>query len=302
MNVSDVEFSEGALRNPQGFYEQSFARGELIVGRRFRQTGKKLRDDSSTTETFGIGNSYLCGVHLRHMLPGHTWWDGHHLPTPELFEGSLHIHDQRYDWRSELEHPFDCLLISLPQPVLNAASGRADATVEIARPTFDAERIDTTMLHLARAMLPALARPDEINTLFSEHVMMAMATHLAATYGTIEVPRHRRGKLAAWQVARVNEFLMANLAADISIKDLARICGLSDSHFSHAFAATMGAPPHRYLLGKRIARARDLLERSGLGLQEIALNCGFADQSHLTRVFSRALGQSPGQWRRMRLS
>jgi AraC family transcriptional regulator len=62
----------------------------------------------------------------------------------------------------------------------------------------------------------------------------------------------------------------------------------------------MGMPPHRFLLGKRVGRAMELLVHTDQSLGEIAAACGFADQSHLTRVFSRTVGVSPGRWRQQR--
>ena len=79
---------------------------------------------------------------------------------------------------------------------------------------------------------------------------------------------------------------------------LAEECGLSPRHFARAFRQSTGVPPHRWLMRHRVQRAKELLRRQALSLADIALRCGFADQSHFTRVFSREVGFSPGQWRR----
>ncbi len=60
----------------------------------------------------------------------------------------------------------------------------------------------------------------------------------------------------------------------------------------------MGVAPHRSLLNRRVELAKDLLRSRASSLSEIALRCGFADQSHFTRVFTRRAGVSPGAWRR----
>jgi len=65
-----------------------------------------------------------------------------------------------------------------------------------------------------------------------------------------------------------------------------------------AFRRTTGLPPHRWLLRHRVEKAKALLRESALPLHDVALECGFADQSHLTRVFTRWAGQAPGTWRR----
>ena len=65
-----------------------------------------------------------------------------------------------------------------------------------------------------------------------------------------------------------------------------------------AFKQITGMPPHRWLLMQRVTRAKDLLRGTITPIAEIALTCGFSDQSHLTRVFSKTFGISPGAWRR----
>jgi AraC family transcriptional regulator len=81
---------------------------------------------------------------------------------------------------------------------------------------------------------------------------------------------------------------------------VARECRLSVSQFSRAFRRTMGVAPHKWLLTRRVEVAKDRLRDNLLSLPDVALACGFADQSHLTRVFTRIVGLSPGAWRRAR--
>jgi AraC-like DNA-binding protein len=84
----------------------------------------------------------------------------------------------------------------------------------------------------------------------------------------------------------------------VPLKEVARECGLSVSHFSHAFRRTIGAAPHNWLLTHRVEVAKERLRDRRLPLLEVALACGFTDQSHMTRVFTRIVGVSPGAWRR----
>jgi AraC-like DNA-binding protein len=108
----------------------------------------------------------------------------------------------------------------------------------------------------------------------------------------------KRGGLAAWQLRRACEFIEANLDGDPSIADVAAECGLSGSYFAKAFKQATGAPPHAWLSMRRIAHAKRLLNDTDLALAEIALACGFVDQSHLTRTFAKIEGCAPGRWRR----
>jgi AraC family transcriptional regulator len=106
--------------------------------------------------------------------------------------------------------------------------------------------------------------------------------------------------LAGWQRDRAVRRLLSERSGDCRVAELARLCGLSRSHFTRAFKASMGLPPHHWLMRHRIQCAQDMLEWTGDSIAAIALNCGFADQSHLTRVFHAMVGTSPAAWRRQR--
>jgi AraC-like DNA-binding protein len=112
------------------------------------------------------------------------------------------------------------------------------------------------------------------------------------------LPRPVRGGLAPWQVRRAKEILCANLDGRVPLKEVAQECRLSVSHFSRAFRCSLGVAPHNWLLTRRVELAKEKLRDDRLSLSDVALACGFADQSHLTKVFTRIVGVSPGAWRR----
>ncbi|WP_354107997.1 AraC family transcriptional regulator [Bradyrhizobium sp. LB14.3] len=78
---------------------------------------------------------------------------------------------------------------------------------------------------------------------------------------------------------------------DILVADVAKACGFSRGHFTRSFRITTGMTPHKWLLLRRIQHAKTLLLESSITAAEIAVICGFADQSHLTRVFTRSSGR-----------
>jgi AraC family transcriptional regulator len=108
------------------------------------------------------------------------------------------------------------------------------------------------------------------------------------------------GALAPWRQRRAEDTLRAGLARGVSVEEVARQCNMSVSQFGRTFKKTTGQTPHRWLVQRRLERAKDLLLRSTLPLAEIALACGFSEQSHFTRTFTRLVGTSPGEWRRQR--
>jgi AraC family transcriptional regulator len=108
-----------------------------------------------------------------------------------------------------------------------------------------------------------------------------------------------RGGLGRWRLARATEFVENNLARPITLQDLAGCVHLTRCHFARAFRCSVGEPPHAYIVRRRIERAQQAMLSTCKPLSAIALECGLADQSHLTRLFRRLVGISPAAWRRL---
>jgi AraC-like DNA-binding protein len=108
----------------------------------------------------------------------------------------------------------------------------------------------------------------------------------------------RRGGLAAGTLRRIGDYIEEQLSQPISLHDLASVAELSDCHFARAFKQSVGMPPHRYLMHRRVQRAVALIQATDRPLSQIALDTGFCDQSHFSRLFARATGQTPRGLRR----
>lgn len=159
---------------------------------------------------------------------------------------------------------------------------------------------DLTMTYLVRALIPAFSRPQEASMLFVDYVMLAVTSHLIERYGGVS-PRSEalaRGGLTPAQTARAKELLASNLGGNLRVADIARECGMSRQYFTTAFKRTVGCAPHQWLQWQRVDIAKDLLVSTTIPINELALRAGFADQSHLTRVFRASVGEAPAAWRR----
>ncbi len=106
-----------------------------------------------------------------------------------------------------------------------------------------------------------------------------------------------RETLSPALLRRLVQTIDAGLAGSLSVTELARLAGLSRSHFSRAFQAMTGDPPQRFILKRRLCRARDLLGARELGLAEVAAKAGFSSQAHLSTAFRQHLGVTPGMYR-----
>jgi AraC-like DNA-binding protein len=157
---------------------------------------------------------------------------------------------------------------------------------------------DPVVRPLMLSLQTALARPDQASPLFVDHVTRAIAHHVAITYGHMHRPRLRAGGLSPWQQRRATDFIAGHLDGNVRIADLARHCGLSAGYFVSAFKRSTGVTPHRWLMQRRVDTAKGLLADGDLAVSQIALACGFANQSHFTRVFRTIIGLTPADWRR----
>lgn len=108
---------------------------------------------------------------------------------------------------------------------------------------------------------------------------------------------YQRAPLPAWRLRRVTDLVDAQLHTPISLADMAGAAGLSPMHFAAQFKATTGTRPHRYLLARRIARAKHLLEETNATILDVAIAVGFQTQAHFATVFKQHESVTPGQWR-----
>lgn len=241
---------------------------------------------------------YALTIELIDYQQGELWLGGRSTRQTDLLRNHSVFFDLRNGVEAKLDDPFDFLHFHIPRRYF------ADLAAASGVPAIDELRIksgqgffDPTMLHLGMAALPALERPAEANQLFLDHTMMALCAHIAGTYGLAVEPRVLARGLAGWRLRRAKDLIASRLTGDISIAEIAAECGLTPSYFARQFAEATGTTPHRWLLKMRVQKAKQLMAESRLSLAEVAIACGFADQSHFTRVFSRETGATPKAWR-----
>jgi len=201
------------------------------------------------------------------------------------------------DYAAQLLTPFDWGYLYVPKAVLDdVAHDQGHRLGALAQVTGAP---DPMMASLVQALLPVLTQPDKTSWLFVDSLLTAALLHLAQRYGDLPVHDGRRGGLAHWQRVKAEEMLGDPAAPDVGLADLADACGLSRGYFVTAFKATYGVTPYQWRTQSRVARAKALIQDSTLTIAQIALQCGFVDQSHLTRVFSKHTGLGPARWRRL---
>jgi AraC family transcriptional regulator len=170
----------------------------------------------------------------------------------------------------------------------------------------------------SRTVVPPL---DRLNVPELSTVMLAAAAELRANYGggpllaeslaiilSVYLIRHitgphrlpapADGKLPHRKLRTVIEYIMENLEGSPTLEQMAAAVHLSPHHFARQFKAATGLPPYQYVITRRVERAQHLLRADDeVGLAEVALRVGFADQSKLSFHFKRIVGVTPRQFR-----
>lgn len=275
--------------------DQEFHGGGLTLYRK-----RTHNDYFGSVQTPASDRGFLVGValqggHRRRIL------HGHHASTHDFDAGSIYIRDFTDDYRADMLGGFDFLLVELSRAFIERINDEKGGT-RVSSLTPRAGQPDPVLGHLSQVLANVVANPAQTSSLFVEHLNLALGTHLLAQYGA--------GATSGWAAsggarvlsrkleARAKDMLLASLREDASIADIAEACNLSRSYFIKAFRQTVGTTPHRWLLEQRVQKAQALLRTPGRSITDIALLCGFADQAHMTRVFTSVVGVAPGAWRR----
>jgi AraC family transcriptional regulator len=158
---------------------------------------------------------------------------------------------------------------------------------------------DAVLAHLAAAVGDTITAGLPASSLFVDPIVSAIANRfIAINYHTPAAePGKQTQRLTHRQMQRIREFVEANLETDIRLEMMAGICGRSTEYFVRVFKATAGVSPYQYVLNLRIERAKALLGVEGASIADVALQCGFSHQEHLTRMFRRFTGVTPGRYR-----
>ncbi len=245
----------------------------------------------------GCERGFLVGISLR---SGHRRkiFRGARTSDRRFHDNSIYIRDFSENFRADLYGNFDFLLVELSHAFLSHLTDEHNVP-PVQGLTCAVDQEDMVLGHLSRALTISLETSSPANTLLIEQLGVAIGTHLSRQYGNLRAADERvKGALSRACAARAKEMLLDFSRNGLSIADVARECNLSRGYFIRAFTKETGQTPHQWVLEKRTEQARRLMDATDMTLAAIAASCGFADQSHLSRVFHRIVGVSPGAWRR----
>lgn len=233
----------------------------------------------------------------------HGPWKGEDIHPGEVVlnwgEGSAY----EVRWWSRSAAPTKAMDVHLSRPLVDRVAeeliGKDLASLEVEGRTLIR---DPLLAQIAQALWLELGQPVPAGKLYAQTAAQFLAVHLVRQYAASSALGRSRppapGAMTTRQVKQVREFIRLHLGEDLSLETIAQQIGFSPYHFARLFRRTMGVTLHQFVLRQRIEQAQWLLRETEMPLVQVALACGFADQSHLNLVFQQHLGCTPRTYRR----
>lgn len=204
---------------------------------------------------------------------------------------SLSIVPEGCEIYSQSDHGGEYLIVRVPSELNSVSIWRnSEVLNDLVIPIVSrsAKRIRQLLLK------PSKAQGDLVQVEVSEfclHVMNALMMNGGQAFSPRWLTKRR--------LRIIDDYIQAKLDQEIRIGDLAAELGLSPGYFARMFQAGTAMSPHRYVMSRRIARARSLCVHSNQSLSQIAMLTGFSSQAHMTTAFRREIGLSPNEVRKI---
>jgi AraC family transcriptional regulator len=137
------------------------------------------------------------------------------------------------------------------------------------------------------------------SSIFAQTLEIQICIHLIRQYVRCDLKDGDQvSRLSSMKRNQLQDYIDSHLSCPISVKDMAMIVDLSPSYFVRVFGTVYGVSPHQYVQARRLKKAELLLSTlRDVPLKAVAMDCGFSDQSHMTRLFQEKLSMTPKQYR-----
>jgi AraC family transcriptional regulator len=195
---------------------------------------------------------------------------------------------------------FDPALIQQTVLELNDYNRRklvANCDLEI----FPKDKLNDPLIYqISLALKHELNTNGSVDRLYTESLTDTLLVHLLRYCSSQPFDRSLLDRgLANSQLQEIVDYIYENIAYDLSLSELATIAGMGVHHFGNLFKRSTGLSPYQYVIQQRLDRAKELLKDRDLSIVDIAIQTGFANQSHLTRLFSKHLAITPKKYREL---
>lgn len=261
------------------------------------------------------------GIHVQHHQQP-TWETPEHCHTQHVIIINHAEHPDQIERllgeRQQVEQFCKGEIVIIPAGVRHKSisKGESDSTALILEPDSIAhiayEAIDGEGMEL----VPHFAKPDPLiyqiglslhseiksnglgSRLYVDSLITALSAHLIRHYCATQpnIPLYAGG-LPRYQLKRAIAYINEHLDQDINLAEIAQAVGMSRYYFIRLFKQSMGVTPYKYLNQQRVEQAKRLLKQREIAIADIALRCGFANQSHFTKHFRQITGTTPKAYR-----
>jgi AraC family transcriptional regulator len=243
--------------------------------------------------------------HVDHRLSIHVGmpvasvrWEGREKHRYVRTPGGINIVPAGAQSRWWIEAPMQQMHVRVPNASFSLAA--QDLGLDPARVLLDQhyQVHDDRIEHIGRAMQLELTEGNPNGRLFLDSLNIALCVRLIHEFSRRSpIATPRRFVLGPLQLMRVIEYIDENLASPLTLLELSRVAGTSDSYFKVAFKQTFGTPVHRYVVEKRVERAAQMLAK-GEPISLVAADVGFSHASHMARWMQRLLRATPSELQR----
>ena len=241
---------------------------------------------------------YKVTLHLKNSVLINRNCEGHH-DRRWSEEGSISVVPAGMSWTCSFSGQADFMVAFVAPDIVNeVAASVFNRDQDQIRIVESFAKKDEILERLYRLIIAEAYRDEAGNHLFIDAMTRALTLHLLRAY-SIDSPRLpvKTDAFIGWRLKRVIEYMHAHIDENIPLHQLAATSGLSTSHFTRAFRTATGKPPHQYLVGLRIDKARQLLQQTQLSITEICSECGFEQSNHFATMFRKVVGLSPRAYR-----
>ena len=199
--------------------------------------------------------------------------------------------------RWEVKQKDTALLIAVHASILCRVAGERGLDFNRVEVVNRFQMRDPQIEHIGWALKAEMEAGYPAGTLFTDSLATALAARLLDRHSSARQDREERLTMPGHKLRLVLSYVEDNLAGDLRLPELAAVAGLGMSQFKRVFRDAVGVPVHQYVIERRLERAKALLSDKSLPVGQIAIEAGFAHQSHLARHLRRATGLPPARYR-----
>ncbi len=200
----------------------------------------------------------------------------------------------RITWQGQAS---ECVAVNFPEETLSALMGVGCHGLDPCAGTR-LSLVDAHVVDLVKRLQTQAATGQPLGAAYVQGVSLALAAYVSQRFGPRRSSPAGPEGLSSISREKVRAFIEEHLNDNLGLVDLAALAGYSPDHFARLFKQSFGTTPHRYLVARRVEKAKAMLRDRDCTLANIAHSCGFSSQTHLNVAFKRHTGVTPGTYRR----